>query len=436
MKSKVIVLFSVIAFLLFQGCNDTKQTSENPLPEAVKGSETKYTLLLTIDGGGVKGIVPATILAQLESDFKKPIYRMFDVIGGTSTGGIITVGLTTPKIPSNVSASVPRTAVEIQNIYLDSCNKILFPVPDDDTGPDYYADRAKSVYFGMTYPAGGIERYLQGLTGATYTMKEAHDNMLKLPSSRVREIFTTCYVVNGKGGAIQSKPTLGENYGPYQFTWSNALNTSKNENYYAWEAARGTSAAPTFFPVAHVGGGTYTRSTAQERWVIDGGLVTNNPIMTGLDMIRTKNGNLDNVVAVSLGCGINYFNAGVGVTNEATHSSDHHKSGQKYGFWNTDDWVVKDLYNLNEDEVGRGRILELLMYANQFTADSQFENMISNNEIEAGIRIQPTLPQHINQSFDCTMVNDLKQATSDYITKDPKGIKEYAKLKQLLAMYL
>lgn len=436
MRSTLCLLFSAIILLLITGCNDTNQVSGNALPKVVEGSKTKYTLLLTIDGGGVKGIVPATILAQLESDLNRPIYEMFDVIGGTSTGGIISVGLTTPKNPSTSTATPPRTASEIQNIYLNNCNEILFPVPDYDTGPFYYADRAKSEGVFKPYPAGGIERYLQKLTGATYTMKNAHDNMINLPNSRIREVFTTCYVVNGKGGAIQKKPKLGENYGPYQFTWSSALVSSNNENYFVWEAARGTSAAPIFFPVAHVGGGNYTRSSSQERWVIDGGTVTNNPVITGLELIRKKNGNLNNVVAVSLGCGINYFNGGIGITNEAKNKSDNHKSGQEYGFWNTFDWAGENLYNLNGDKAGRGRIIELLMYANQFTADSQFENMISTKAIEAGIRIQPTLPQNINQSFECSMVSKLQQATINYITTDSVGKKEYAKLKQLLNTYM
>ena len=99
-----------------------------------------------------------------------------------------------PKTPSSTIATAPRTAAEIQNIYLKNCNEILFAVPDYDTGPFYYADRAKSQGVLGPYPAGGIERYLQKLTGPTYTMKDAHDNMIKLPNSRVREVFTTCYV--------------------------------------------------------------------------------------------------------------------------------------------------------------------------------------------------------------------------------------------------
>lgn len=430
MKTKFQILFMVAALFLVPSCDQKMESTQNPTTDVIGSERENYTLILTIDGGGVKGIVPATILAQLEHDLGKPIYQMFDVIGGTSTGGIISVGLTTPRLPSRTEATRPRTAAEIQNIYLQNCNDILVPVKHE-LGPYYYANS------GGRNPVG-IELYLQGLVGKSYTMKQAYDNMIALPNSRVREVFTTCYIVNSDGGK-QTVAQKGLNYGPYQFTWSNAIDATKNENYYAWEAARGTSAAPTFFPIAQVGGNNNNdplnvRSNSQERWVIDGGVVTNNPIITGIDILRKNNVNLKNVVAVSLGCGINPFNGGVGVTNQAINN--YQPYGQKYGFWNTANWVAEDLYNLNEEKAGRGRLIELLMFANQFTADNQLENLIQTGGIEAGLRLQPILPQNINDSFNCNMVTLLQEATINYITTNPNGIKEYAALKALLRKYL
>jgi uncharacterized protein len=48
---------------------------------------------LTIDGGGIRGTFPAAVLANLESELEHPIGRYFDLISGTSTGGIIAIGL-------------------------------------------------------------------------------------------------------------------------------------------------------------------------------------------------------------------------------------------------------------------------------------------------------------------------------------------------------
>src|SRR5579862_7682308 len=49
--------------------------------------------ILTIDGGGIKGVFPAAFLATLEQQLGRPIGRYFDLIAGTSTGGIIAIGL-------------------------------------------------------------------------------------------------------------------------------------------------------------------------------------------------------------------------------------------------------------------------------------------------------------------------------------------------------
>lgn len=49
--------------------------------------------MLTIDGGGIKGVFPAAFLAEIEDRLGEAIYDYFDLIAGTSTGGIIAIGL-------------------------------------------------------------------------------------------------------------------------------------------------------------------------------------------------------------------------------------------------------------------------------------------------------------------------------------------------------
>ena len=49
--------------------------------------------ILSIDGGGIKGVFPAAFLATLEDSFGGSVGRFFDLIVGTSTGGIIAIGL-------------------------------------------------------------------------------------------------------------------------------------------------------------------------------------------------------------------------------------------------------------------------------------------------------------------------------------------------------
>ncbi len=57
--------------------------------------ETKSIKVLAIDGGGIRGIIPALILSELQKRLGKELWQAFDLIAGTSTGGIIAVGIGT-----------------------------------------------------------------------------------------------------------------------------------------------------------------------------------------------------------------------------------------------------------------------------------------------------------------------------------------------------
>ena len=71
--------------------------------------------VLSIDGGGIRGIIPALILAELEERTGKPVCELFDMIAGTSTGGILATGLTIPD-----EHGKPRwTAKELVGLYRD-----------------------------------------------------------------------------------------------------------------------------------------------------------------------------------------------------------------------------------------------------------------------------------------------------------------------------
>src|ERR1700733_11471271 len=56
----------------------------------------KIWRILSIDGGGIRGLIPATILATIEQRTGQPIANLFDIIAGTSTGAILALGLTRP----------------------------------------------------------------------------------------------------------------------------------------------------------------------------------------------------------------------------------------------------------------------------------------------------------------------------------------------------
>ena len=52
--------------------------------------------VLAIDGGGIRGIIPATVLSHIEAAMGRPACELFDLMVGTSTGGILALGLSRP----------------------------------------------------------------------------------------------------------------------------------------------------------------------------------------------------------------------------------------------------------------------------------------------------------------------------------------------------
>ena len=70
--------------------------------------------VLSIDGGGLRGLMPATFLAELEKLVSKPLCYYFDLVCGTSTGGIIALA-----IASEQSMSV------VQQLYEDKASDIF-----------------------------------------------------------------------------------------------------------------------------------------------------------------------------------------------------------------------------------------------------------------------------------------------------------------------
>jgi len=64
----------------------SKPQTEGKLPRRV----------LSIDGGGIRGIIPAMVVAHIERKLGKPAHELFDLMVGTSTGGILALGLSRP----------------------------------------------------------------------------------------------------------------------------------------------------------------------------------------------------------------------------------------------------------------------------------------------------------------------------------------------------
>ncbi|MBA2634809.1 MAG: patatin-like phospholipase family protein [Chloroflexi bacterium] len=74
--------------------------------------------ILTIDGGGVRGIIPALLLAELERDTGTPTRKAFDMVAGTSTGAVLAAG---------IAAGIP--AAELVRLYAERAPEVFRSIP-------------------------------------------------------------------------------------------------------------------------------------------------------------------------------------------------------------------------------------------------------------------------------------------------------------------
>ncbi len=229
----------------------------------------KQTRILTIDGGGIRGLIPARVLLSLEHKLQQHTGRSdarlaecFDLIAGTSTGGLITCLL---LAPGSIPLKPAFSAQEIVNLYLEHGPKI-FDAP--------LLKRISSMggVLDERYDAGGLENLIDERFGN-----------LSL-SQLIKPCLITAY-------DVATRKTVF-------FTQHDAR--SAKQDYPIKVVARATSAAPTYFEAMPYGGDTITNA------YVDGGLFANNPTMCAyVEAYRKLDGQptAANMVVLSLGTG-------------------------------------------------------------------------------------------------------------------------------------
>ncbi|HBE81052.1 MAG TPA: patatin [Firmicutes bacterium] len=218
--------------------------------------------ILSIDGGGIRGIIPAMVLAEIEKRTRKPVAELFQLIAGTSTGGILTLGLTKPG-----SNGKPQySAAEMIDLY-EKEGKVIFSRS--------FLHRLLALGFILRekYPARGIETILQKYFGNT-RLKEA-----------LTEVLITAYDTEGRDS--------------WFFKSSEAVDEAGTD-FFMRDVARATSAAPTYFAPAKV----QTAALVDYYSLIDGGVFANNPAMCAyVEAIASRRGVKEDILVVSLGTG-------------------------------------------------------------------------------------------------------------------------------------
>ncbi len=202
-------------------------------------SATRPMRLLSIDGGGLAGLIPAEALIEIESQLDAltgrslPLCDRFDLIGGTSTGAILAVGL-----------ALGLKANELRDFYLKFGKQIFTKV--------FLPER-----FWHSYPSGPLEQHLQDVFGDDTTLGGGKLRTNILIVSKNVTLGTTWFFTNNPKGKY--------------FT--------NNQGLPLWQIVRASSAAPTYFPPQPISVPD-DEGQPQDYEFIDGGVSSyNNPSM-------------------------------------------------------------------------------------------------------------------------------------------------------------
>lgn len=301
----------------------------------------KKVRILSIDGGGIRGIIPGTILQYFESQIQEKtgnasakLSDYFDMIAGTSTGGILASLYLTP----NEAGRPKYSAEEVLGLYLKKGGEIFH----------------QSVW--------QKSKTLGGLLDEKYDAEALEEEMAEyfqetLLSDLLKPCLLTAYDIEHRKASF----------------FRNVHKENKHVDFKVKDAARATSAAPTYFEPAMI-----TSLTGEEFALVDGGMFANNPAMCaysdarGMDFsqllkdeAKPNNPRAKDMVIVSIS------------TGSSKESYDYEKAKD----WGMAAWIKP--------------IIDILMSGNSDTIDYHLKQIFSTTEDPACyLRLEPKLEDH------------------------------------------
>lgn len=229
------------------------------------------TRILSIDGGGIRGMIPGQILITLEEmliELSKnkaaKLGDFFDFIAGTSTGGIMACLYLCPEEKNHKK---PRlSAKQVVEFYDENAGAIF-------SSSLFYQLKTLHGYIGAKYPVAAIEHAVK---------KYFHNLELK---QLIKPCLIPAFDIHKQGAHFFTQHTAKKN---------------KKSNYLVKDVVRATSAAPTYFQPATIhsmAGKTYS--------FVDGGVFAGNPALCAYVEARKLDNHpeVENMLILSLGTG-------------------------------------------------------------------------------------------------------------------------------------
>ena len=245
--------------------------------------EVEERFILSIDGGGIRGLVPSVILSRLASGLKergdaRPLYAHFDLIAGTSTGALLALGLSLPVSgvkreeggPVDVHRRIRTGLFRHSDVVVGQIERASDPA----AFTDLYLDNAKRIFsrsgrlfgqvFGDKYDASSLEDFLMRSYGEA-----------RLSDCLVPTMAVSYDSISGSGLVLSSWNG-----------WKDML---------AAQAARASCAAPLYFPAF-----TTLSPDGTSVALLDGGLVANNPALMAYSELKAMHPECAKVHILSL----------------------------------------------------------------------------------------------------------------------------------------
>ncbi|HEY1260488.1 MAG TPA: CBASS cGAMP-activated phospholipase [Stellaceae bacterium] len=221
---------------------------------------------MSIDGGGIRGIFPAAVLAGLEEQFLggSSIAGYFDLIAGTSTGGILALGL-----------GAGLTATELLRLYVDRGGEIFPP-----HGPGFIGQVMRRLQM-----ARRVVRYIYEQDALARVLREKLGD--RLFGASAKRLCVPSF--EGEHGEIYIFKT--PHHPDFKKDWRESM----------LKVALATSAAPTY----------YQPLRDDEYIFVDGGIWANNPVMIALvEALASFDVEREQIRILSIGCGEGQYGVG------------------------------------------------------------------------------------------------------------------------------
>jgi hypothetical protein len=269
-------------------------------------SHKKSYRILSIDGGGIRGLIPAIWLREIEMELRKPIFSLFNMIAGTSTGAIIGAALTVPKNLIK-NKSLPYSAGDIVDLYMKESKSIF-----SESG---LINSIRSSCYTDTFRSNLFRKYFGDL--------KINDSVTDLVIPAIHE--------NDRMSTFKFTKI-------HKDTHVNTLRRIKdNHSFSYYDALMASTAAPTYFPPHRIG---------EYGEFMDGGLTCNNPSEIAYHEAKSKC-NLDRDTKITV--------LSLGTSTFIPYQNFHEKSYlPKSVFWgkNLKDYVLPPIEGDIDERMG------------------------------------------------------------------------------------